>query len=320
MTRLLPATFANIAEAGRVLQAGRLVAFPTETVYGLGGNALDDHAVAAIYEAKNRPDFNPLIVHVPSLAAAGDFVRLTDEATMLAQKFWPGPLTMILPRLRDCKLSLLLSAGLDTVAIRVPNHPVAERLLQASGLPLAGPSANPSGRISPTCPEHVIDGLGGKVDVVLDGGPCKIGIESTVLDLSAGEPVILRPGGILAEEISAVLGRAVDWRQNADAEAQGHKSPGQLTSHYAPRLPVRLNARAAEPGEILLGFGPSAPAGSPNLSPEGDLTEAAANLFAALRSADRPDYRGIAVMPIPETGLGLAINDRLRRAAAPRAK
>jgi L-threonylcarbamoyladenylate synthase len=320
MTRLLPATFANIAEAGRVLQAGRLVAFPTETVYGLGGNALDDHAVAAIYEAKNRPDFNPLIVHVPSLAAAADFARVTDEATMLAQKFWPGPLTMILPRLKDCKLSLLLSAGLDTVAIRVPNHPVAERLLQACGLPLAGPSANPSGRISPTCPEHVIDGLGGKVDVVLDGGPCRIGIESTVLDLSAGEPVILRPGGILAEEISAVLGLEVDWRQNAAAEAHGYKSPGQLTSHYAPRLPVRLNAHAAEPGEILLGFGPSAPASSHNLSPAGDLTEAAANLFGALRSADRPEHRGIAVMPIPETGLGLAINDRLRRAAAPRAK
>jgi L-threonylcarbamoyladenylate synthase len=320
MTRLLPATFANIAEAGQVLRAGKLVAFPTETVYGLGGNALDDHAVAAIYEAKNRPDFNPLIVHVPSLDAAASYVRVSAEAALLARHFWPGPLTLILPRLKDCKLSLLLSAGLDTVAIRLPNHPVAQRLLTDCGLPLAGPSANPSGRISPTCPEHVIDGLGGKVEIVLDGGPCKVGIESTVLDLTGDSPAILRPGGILPEAISAVLGHEVNWRQSDETSKQGHKSPGQLSSHYAPYLPVRLNAEKAEPGEVLLGFGPSAPADSHNLSPTGDLTEAAANLFAALRAADRPDHRGIAVMPIPDTGLGLAINDRLRRAAAPRGK
>ncbi len=323
MTRLLPADASNIAEAGRALAAGRLVAFPTETVYGLGGNALNDRAVAAIYAAKNRPDFNPLIVHVANLDAAAQYVHLSDEAALLAQRLWPGPLTLILPRRQDCKLSLLLSAGLETVAIRVPQHPVARALLADCGLPLAGPSANPSGRISPTRPEHVVEGLGGKVEIVLDGGPCKVGIESTVLDLSDGRPRILRPGAVLAEAIAKVLGHDVPQQQPAptvdsQAAAGGHKSPGQLTSHYAPHLPVRLNAVTAAEGEILLGFGPGAPAGSTNLSPSGDLTEAAANLFAALRAADRPEHRGIAVMPIPETGLGIAINDRLRRAAAPR--
>ncbi|MET1028566.1 MAG: L-threonylcarbamoyladenylate synthase [Dongiaceae bacterium] len=317
MTRLLPADVAGIAEAGRALAAGRLVAFPTETVYGLGGNALNDRAVAAIYEAKNRPDFNPLIVHVASLGAAAEFVRLTDDAGRLARRFWPGPLTLILPRLQDCKLSLLLSAGLDTVAVRVPHHPVAHNLLTACGLPLAGPSANPSGRISPTRPEHVIEGLDGKVDIVLDGGPCKVGIESTVLDLSGDRPLVLRPGAVLAEQIAAILGRDVAVEEAARDDG-ARKSPGQLTSHYAPTLPVRLNAVSAEPGEILLGFGATAPAGVYNLSAAGDLTEAAANLFAALRAVDRAEHRGIAIMAIPDTGLGIAINDRLRRAAAPR--
>jgi L-threonylcarbamoyladenylate synthase len=238
---------------------------------------------------------------------------------LLARHFWPGALTLILPRRKDCKLSLLLSAGLETVAIRVPHHPVAQALLTSCGLPLAGPSANPSGRISPTRPEHVVEGLTGKVEIVLDGGPCTVGIESTVLDLSGDRPCILRPGAVLAESIAEVLGHDVPSQQAAP-KTGGHKSPGQLTSHYAPHLPVRLNALAAEEGETLLGFGPSAPAGSSNLSASGDLTEAAANLFAALRAADRPDRRGIAVMPIPETGLGIAINDRLRRAAAPRAE
>ncbi len=317
MTRLLPANSASIAEAGRALMAGRLVAFPTETVYGLGGNALNDRAVAAIYEAKNRPDFNPLIVHVASLGAAAQYVQLNDDADQLARRFWPGPLTLILPRLKDCKLSLLLSAGLDTVAVRVPHHPVAQSLLMDCGLPLAGPSANPSGRISPTRPEHVIEGLDGKVDIVLDGGPCKVGIESTVLDLTGDQPLVLRPGAVLADQIAAVLGHGVPIR-NASQDEGGRKSPGQLTSHYAPSLPVRLNAVSAEADEILLGFGAAAPAGAYNLSPGGDLTEAAANLFAALRAADRPGYRGIAIMAIPEAGLGIAINDRLRRAAAPR--
>lgn len=317
MTEILPATAENIALAARSLQAGRLVAFPTETVYGLGGNALDDHAVAAIYAAKNRPDFNPLIVHLSGLRDAEEFVRINQAASLLARRFWPGPLTLILPRLKASKLSLLLSAGLDTVAIRVPHHPVAQALLKACGFPLAGPSANPSGRISPTAPEHVIEGLGGRIDYVLDGGACKIGLESSVLDLTGERPVLLRPGAILAQDIEAVLGEEVLTVQTA-ADSGARKSPGQLSSHYAPHLPVRLNAAAAEPGEVLIAFGPTAPKDARNLSAAGDLTEAAANLFAYLRAADQPGHRGIAVMPIPETGLGIAINDRLRRAAAPR--
>lgn len=317
MTEILPANMENIAKAALALRAGKLVAFPTETVYGLGGNALNDRAVAAIYEAKNRPDFNPLIVHVPNLHAAAQFVRVNEAANLLAHRFWPGPLTLILPRLANCELSLLLSAGLDTVAVRVPHHPVAQSLLIACGFPLAGPSANPSGRISPTRPEHVVEGLTGKVEFVLDGGACKVGVESSVLDLSGARPMLLRPGAVLAEDIAAVLGESVLTKQTAKDQG-ARKSPGQLSSHYAPHLPVRLNADTAEPGEILLGFGPAAPNTATNLSPSGDLTEAAANLFAFLRAADNPNYRGIAIMPIPDSGLGIAINDRLKRAAAPR--
>lgn len=317
MTEILPASSESIATAGCALRAGKLVAFPTETVYGLGGNALDDHAVAAIYAAKNRPDFNPLIVHVPDLQAAAQFVHVSETASLLARHFWPGPLTLILPRLKDCKLSLLLSAGLDTVAIRIPHHPVAQALLIECGLPLAGPSANPSGRISPTRAEHVVDGLAGKIDYVLDGGPCQVGVESSVLDLTGAEPRLLRPGAVLAEQIAAILGKEVATVLTAQ-DAGARSSPGQLSSHYAPTLPVRLNVTHAEPNEILLGFGPTAPATAQNLSPTGDLTEAAANLFAYLRAADQPGHHGIAIMPIPATGLGIAINDRLRRAAAPR--
>jgi L-threonylcarbamoyladenylate synthase len=317
MTNILPATKESIAAAARVLEMGKLVAFPTETVYGLGGNALNDRAVAAIYEAKNRPDFNPLIVHVPDLDHAAQFVHVTEAASLLARRFWPGPLTLILPRRAGCALSLLLSAGLDTVAVRVPHHPVAQALLMACAFPLAGPSANPSGRISPTRPEHVIDGLAGKVEIVLDGGPCKVGVESTVLDLTGKHPVLLRPGAVLAEEIAAVLGESVLTEQ-VTQDAGARKSPGQLSSHYAPNLPVRLNAMTAEAGEILIGFGPDAPGNARNLSVSGDLMEAAANLFAYLRAADDATYRGIAIMQIPDRGLGLAINDRLRRAAAPR--
>jgi L-threonylcarbamoyladenylate synthase len=317
MTEILPANIGNIATAGRALRAGKLVAFPTETVYGLGGNALNDHAVAAIYDAKNRPDFNPLIVHLPNIEVAAQFVHINEAARLLAQRFWPGPLTFILPRVKDCKLSLLLSAGLDTVAVRVPRHPVAQALLMDCGFPLAGPSANPSGRISPTRAEHVVEGLAGKVEYVLDGGPCQVGVESTVLDLTGERPMLLRPGAVLADEIAAVLGVNVLTAQTAQDEG-ARKSPGQLSSHYAPRLPVRLNAGGAEPGEVLLGFGPGAPADVQNLSASGDLTEAAANLFAFLRTADQSIYRRIAIMAIPETGLGIAINDRLRRAAAPR--
>lgn len=317
MSQILPANEESFATAAQALRAGRLVAFPTETVYGLGGNALDDRAVAAIYAAKNRPDFNPLIVHVPGLDAAAQYVHVTDAARLLVRSFWPGPLTFILPRRAECPLSLLLSAGLDTVAIRAPQHPAAQALLAASDLPLAGPSANPSGRISPTRPEHVVEGLGDKIDYVIDGGACRVGVESSVLDLSGDTPTLLRPGAVLAEEIAAVLGVAVATIDAAQDKG-ARKSPGQLTSHYAPHLPVRLNVLTMNEGEVMLGFGPSAPAGAVNLSPSGDLTEAAANLFAYLRAADRPGHRGIAVMPIPETGLGIAINDRLRRAAAPR--
>jgi L-threonylcarbamoyladenylate synthase len=317
MTEILPATTENIAKAAQALRSGKLVAFPTETVYGLGGNALDDRAVAAIYAAKNRPDFNPLIVHVPNLHAAAEYVQVNQAAKDLAARFWPGPLTLILPRRADCKLSLLLSAGLDTVAIRVPHHPVAQSLLVACGFPLAGPSANPSGRISPTRPEHVVDGLAGKVEFVLDGGACQVGVESSVLDLTGERPTLLRPGAILAEDIAAVLGDDVLTELTAK-DLGARKSPGQLSSHYAPHLPVRLDADAAEPGEILIGFGPAAPSNATNLSRTGDLTEAAANLFAFLRLADNPSHRGIAIMRIPDIGLGIAINDRLRRAAAPR--
>lgn len=319
MGRIVPPDATHLAEAAAALAAGDLVAFPSETVYGLGGDAGSDQAVARIYEAKGRPSFNPLIVHVPSLAAAAEFAVVSPAAEALAAKFWPGPLTLVLLRKPGCRLSLLVSAGMDSVALRVPAHPVAQALLRAAGRPLAGPSANPSGRISPTTAQHVADGLGDKVAMILDGGPCAIGLESTVVSLLDDAPQILRPGGIVAEELAAVLGRPVGLAPQIGDVTAGLHGPGRLLSHYAPAAPVRLNAMTALPSETLLGFGPNAPAGTAlNLSPTGDLTEAAANLFAMLRELDRPGVKAIAVMPIPERGLGLAINDRLRRAAAPR--
>jgi L-threonylcarbamoyladenylate synthase len=240
---------------------------------------------------------------------------MTPEGEVLAQHFWPGALTLVLPRKPRTKLSLLVSAGLDSAAIRVPAHPAAQGLLSMSGLPLAAPSANPSGTISPTRAQHVAATLGDKVAMILDGGPCRVGLESTVVSLLGSKPVILRPGGITIEQLSEALQTTIAVETSAAPEAM--RSPGQLPSHYAPNLPVRLNASAAEPGEALLGFG-LAPAATRNLSERGSLEEAAANLFAMLRDLDRPDFSGIAVMPIPEAGLGLAINDRLRRAAAPR--
>lgn len=318
MSRIEPADSDHIREAAALLAAGKLVAFPSETVYGLGGNAMSDQAVARIYEAKGRPSFNPLIVHVPDHAAAAEFAALSPAANALAEKFWPGPLTLVLPRRSHCRLSLLVSAGMDSVALRVPAHPVAQALLQASGLPIAGPSANPSGRISPTTAQHVADGLGDKVAMILDGGPCRIGLESTVVSLLEDAPQILRPGGIVAEELAAALGRPVGLAAQIGDVAEGLHGPGRLLSHYAPSASVRLDAVSVRPGETLLAFGPDAPPAALNLSPRGDLTEAAANLFAMLRQLDRPDVQAIAVMPIPERGLGLAINDRLRRAAAPR--
>jgi L-threonylcarbamoyladenylate synthase len=316
---LLPATPANIARAAALIREGALVAFPTETVYGLGGDATSDHAVARIFEAKGRPQFNPLIAHVPDAVAARAQVAWNDTAGRLAQHFWPGPLTLVLPRRTDCAVSLLCSAGLETLAVRAPAHPVAQALLRAVGRPVAAPSANRSGAVSPTQADHVVHSLGADVALILDGGPCAVGLESTVVDLTAGRPVLLRPGGATREAIEAAIGPL------ATAPAVGRPgalhAPGQLESHYAPSLPVRLDALSAGPDEGLLAFGPDVPQGAAltlNLSPGGDLAEAAANLFAMLRALDQPGLRGIAVMPVPHHGLGLAINDRLRRAAAPR--
>ncbi len=304
-------TDSAINEAVAALAQGRLVAFPTETVYGLGADSTSDAAVARVYEAKGRPVFNPLIAHVPGLAEAEALVVMPESGRKLARVFWPGPLTLVLKRRDSCPVSLLASAGLDTLAVRVPDHPVAQRLLRAAGRPLVAPSANPSGQLSPTTAAHVREALGDKVQVILDGGACRVGVESTVVDLSGDRPALLRPGGVTSEAIEAIVGPLTSAGEGP------LRSPGQLESHYAPVLPVRLGATEARPGEALLAFGPTA-GGVRNLSPSGDLTEAAANLFAFLRALDRPEHSAIAVMPIPEQGLGRAINDRLRRAAAPR--
>jgi L-threonylcarbamoyladenylate synthase len=312
----LSATPDDIATAARLLRDGALVAFPTETVYGLGGDATSERAVAAIFAAKGRPRFNPLISHLASASAAGDFAEFDRRAQRLAEKFWPGPLTLVLRRRADCAIALLASAGLDTVALRVPAHPVAQALLAAAGRPIAAPSANSSGRVSPTTAAHVRDELGDRIAAILDGGACRVGIESTVLDLSGERAVLLRPGSIAIETLAETIGPVV--LASAIDAATPH-GPGMLASHYAPALPLRLDATAALPGEVLLAFG-GAPVGDEIvwLSRAGDLEEAAARLFAALREADRPGRTGIAVMPIPDAGLGAAINDRLRRAAAPR--
>ena len=314
MPRTVPITDASIEDAATTLRQGKLVAFPTETVYGLGGDATNDRAVAAIFAAKGRPRFNPLIVHLPDAAAARSHGVFDETADRMVAEFWPGPMTFVLHRQVDSPLSRLVSAGLETVALRVPAWDDARRLLQAAAVPVAAPSANRSGRLSPTTAEHVAQELGDKVDLILDGGPCAVGLESTVLDLSRDTPTILRPGGITQEAIEKVFGRPVDCAGTDDSTP---KSPGMLSSHYAPTLPLRLDAKDARPGEALLGFGPAGAAAALNLSASGDLIEAAANLFAYLHRLDTPAYRGIAVMPIPERGLGRAINDRLRRAAVP---
>jgi L-threonylcarbamoyladenylate synthase len=314
MARVLPLTADSRAEAAQALRDGRLVAFPTETVYGLGADATNDRAVASIFEAKGRPRFNPLIVHPPDIGTARKLAELSPLAERLAGKFWPGALSLVARRRPGCPLSLLVSAGLDTVALRVPAHDGAQALLRAAGVPVAAPSANVSGRISPTTAQHVADELGDKVAVILDGGATAIGLESTVVDTTGDAPVLLRAGGVTAEDIEALTGTPLALAGSNDTAPQ---SPGMLTSHYAPERPLRMNATVAQPGEALLGFGP-VPEATRSLSPTGDLTEAAANLFASLRLLDTPPWTGIAVMPIPETGLGRAINDRLRRAAAPR--
>lgn len=304
---------AVLEEAAALLRDGRLVAFPTETVYGLGANARIDTAVAGIFAAKGRPHFNPLIVHVPDMPAALELAEFDDRARRVAARFWPGPLTLVLPRRADSGLSHLVSAGLPSVALRMPAHPLAQDLLRRAGCPVAAPSANRSGSISPTQAAHVANSLGDRVDLIVDGGSCAVGVESTVIDLTTPQAALLRPGGIAREDLEAELGPLV---LSTDAE-DAPKSPGQLLSHYAPSCPVRLLAERAEPGEALLGFGGTAGAVL-DLSPSGNLLEAAANLFAMLHRLDAEGWQGIAVAPVPDIGLGLAINDRLRRAAAPR--
>ncbi len=320
MTEVLPADRDGILRAVRLLRDGALVAFGTETVYGLGGDATNPLAVAAIFAAKQRPRFNPLICHYPSADAAFAHVAAGDPARRVAQRFWPGPLTLVLPRAPGCPVAPLTGAGLDTLAVRVPAHPVARALLSQMDRPIAAPSANRSGRVSPTTAAHVLDELGGRIAAVLDSGPCLVGVESTVLDLSGAMPVLLRPGGVTQESLEACLG-PIAWGLPHAESGQGLRSPGLLASHYAPAHPVRLEARSVLPNEGLLAFGPPLPhAGCIfQLSEAGDTTEAAARLFEGLRRLDgEPDLTGIAAMPVPETGLGRAINDRLRRAAAPR--
>ncbi len=321
MTQVLQSDAAGIACAAALLRDGSLVAFGTETVYGLGADATDDRAVAEIFAAKGRPRFNPLICHYPSADAAFADVVPDARALHLAQEFWPGPLTLVLPRSADCAVSLLASAGLDTLAVRVPAHDTALALLRATGRPVAAPSANRSGKVSPTTALHVLHELSGRIAAVLDSGPCAVGVESTVLDLSAEEPALLRPGGATVEAIEAVIGRV--HHRNSHA-AGALRSPGLLASHYAPRLPVRLDAFHVGNDEALLAFGPVLTGAGAvfQLSAAGDLTEAAANLFVGLRTLDADAITRrltrIAVMAVPDRGLGRAINDRLRRAAAPR--
>lgn len=314
LTHHLHSNEAGLTQAAQLLRTGQLVAFPTETVYGLGGDATDGQAVARIYQAKGRPSFNPLIAHVPDLDAALSLVDLNDDGMKLAEAFWPGPLTIVGKLRKDTGISELVTAGLDTLAVRVPAHPMARNLLARVGRPVAAPSANPSGRISPTTAQHVMAGLTGRIAAVLDDGPCSVGLESTIIGAYGQHITLLRPGGLALEDISQITGNVLS-RSDGDAIT----APGQLVSHYAPVARVRLNAETIDANEILLGFGPVDGA-ELNLSPKGNLIEAAANLFAYLHEMDaRAGQHTIAVAPIPQTGLGVAINDRLRRAAAPRA-
>ena len=301
----------DITKAADLLLAGALVVFPTETVYGLGALATDDKAVARIYEAKGRPSFNPLISHVAEVDAAFALGEFSADALKLAARFWPGPLTLVVPRWSTCNVSLLASAGLPSLAIRVPQHPIALELLRAVGQPVVAPSANRSGRMSPTNAQHVRDGLGDKVAMMLDGGPCAVGVESTVISFLDGKAVLLRSGGLARDVIEAALGYAL-----GEAHEGVMHSPGQMASHYAPHAAMRLNAEAPIGGEAYLGFGKFG--GAYNLSSSGDVVEAAANLFRMLHEIDAMMPACIAVAPIPMTGLGEAINDRLKRAAAPR--
>ena len=307
--QVLPADQAGIAAAARLLRAGSLVALPTETVYGLAARADRAAAVAQIYQAKGRPDFNPLIVHVPDLAAAEQIARFDQRGRQLAQAFWPGALTMVLPLREEAGIARAVTAGLPTIALRCPAHPAMRAVLEAAELPLAAPSANRSGGVSPSRAEHVVASLGDAVGLVLDGGPCTAGIESTIVALRDDGWEVLRPGPVTAQQIAAVLGTERSAKGTGQIEA-----PGQLASHYSPGKPVRLNAETAEADEFLIGFG--AIAGHVSLSPSGDMAEAASRLYDCLHAARQAPQPRIAVAPVPEQGIGVAINDRLRRAAA----
>ena len=317
MTELIAPDDAGIAKAAGILLAGELVAFPTETVYGLGADATRERAVRAIFEAKGRPDFNPLIVHVQDHWAAAALIELPPAGRAIAREFWPGSLTLVAPMKEEAGIAPSVTAGLSTLAVRVPANRIAKELLHLVERPIAAPSANPSGKVSPTSATHVMDGLEGRITAVLNGGPCVVGVESTIIGFEDGEPVLLRLGGVDVEEIAARTGITVRER-----EETGINAPGQMESHYAPRARLRLDADEPAEGELWLGFGPD-PEGDfhgVSLSKSGDLREAATRLFASLRQLDAqagPD-RTIAVAPIPDVGLGRAINDRLRRAAAPR--
>ncbi|MGZ5875048.1 MAG: L-threonylcarbamoyladenylate synthase [Bradyrhizobium sp.] len=323
-TQILPAGEAAVASAAHCLAEGGLVAFPTETVYGLGADAANAGAIARLYEAKGRPLFNPLIATVGDIATAMKVARFDAIATRLAEAFWPGPLTLVLPKTGDCPVADLATAGLDTIAVRLPAHPVARAILRAFGGPVVAPSANLSGHVSPTTAEHVRSDLSGRIDLIVDGGAVPVGVESTIVGCFE-VPMLLRPGGLPRDEIERVLGRQLARPpENTDNEAGQPLAPGMLASHYAPRTPVRLNAEHIEPGEALLAFGPAIVPGAEaasavmNLSARGDLAEAAANFFGYLRALDGKGARAIAVMPVPHHGLGEAINDRLRRAAVGR--
>src|SRR5712691_5718640 len=326
-TRVMKADRAAIEAAARCLAAGGLVAFPTETVYGLGADATDGGAVARLYAAKGRPSFNPLIAHVADAAAARGLARFDAAAERLAA-FWPGPLTLVLPKSPACPVAALATAGLDTIAVRVPRHPVARDILMAFGRPVVAPSANRSGHVSPTTAEHVGADLGGRVDLIIDGGPTSVGVESTIIACLGAQPVLLRPGGLPRTEIEHALGEPLADPPSTSFQPGGEDNPlapGQLVSHYAPKARLRLDAETVHPGEALLAFGPTPLPGAAhasavlNLSAQGDAIEAAANLFSHLRTLDASGAAAIAVMRVPHEGLGEAINDRLARAAAPRA-
>lgn len=319
ITRLMKASPEAIAAAAQCLRMGGLVAMPTETVYGLAADATSDAAVAAIYAAKERPAINPLIAHVLNIEAAREHGLFGPEAETLARAFWPGPLTLVLPVARTCRISLLARAGLDTVAVRAPSHQTARALIEAAGVPLAAPSANRSGRVSPTTAAHVAADLDGRVDLILDAGPCRHGLESTIVACLGPRPELLRPGAVTREKIEAALGSSIDTRS---ATRTAPNAPGQLASHYAPKAELRLGAASVSADEAALDFAGALEGGSPrarlDLSPAGDLVEAASHLFSYLRALDASGAARIAVAPIPAHGLGAAINDRLRRAAAPR--